>query len=112
MVNMPAEGAVMLSSVDTTQFFDSGSPPPFPFPTPVLTARQLRLGLIGAGITLASVEAAIGAISDDTERAVATVEWQYASQYRRDHPLIAQIGSVLGLQPEMIDNLWMEAAQL
>jgi len=103
--------AVTLASINTAEFFDDGTPPS-PFPTPTLTARQLRLALIGAGITLASVEATIGAISDDAERAVARVEWEYSTQYRRDHPLIARIGSALGLQPEMIDNLWMEAAQL
>jgi len=102
--------AVTLASVNTAAFFDGGAAPS-PFPAPTLTARQLRLGLISAGITLVSVEAAIAAIPDDNERAVASVEWQYASQYRRDHPLIAQIGMALGLQPEVIDNLWAAAAQ-
>lgn len=85
---------------------------PEPEPLPPLTARQLRLGLIAAGISLASVEAAIADIEDATDREIAQVEWEYASQFDRDHPLIEQVGSALGLTPEQIDVAWLAAVNL
>lgn len=79
---------------------------------PPLTARQLRLGLIAAGVTLSSVDAAIAAIPDPTEREIATVEWEYASQFERDHSLIEQVGNALGMTVEQIDAAWLAAMEL
>lgn len=93
------------------------SPPP-PTPEeiraamPSLTARQFRLGLVGAGFSLAQVEAAIAAIPDDQQRAVAEIEWEYASQFERMHPLIEQVGTALGLTVEQIDGMWQAALEL
>lgn len=98
---------------------------PFDFPDPVaplppgltpvvfhhLSARQLRLGLIAAGILPSQVDAAISAIPDATARAIAEIEWEYATQFERDHPLIGQVGGALGLTPEQINTMW-EAALL
>jgi len=83
------------------------NPPP---PPPVLTARQLRLGLVHNGISLSSVEAAIDAIEGPTDREVARIEWEYATTFERSHPLVNQIGAALGLTPEQIDAMWTEAA--
>jgi len=83
---------------------------PPPEPLRPLTARQLRLGLVTNGISLSSVEAAIDAIEDETEREVARIEWEYATTFERSHPLIEQVGSALGLTPEQIDDMWAEAA--
>ena len=85
------------------------NPPP---PMPVLTSRQLRLGLVANGISLPSVEAAIDAIEDEADREVARIEWEYATTFERSHPLIEQVGSALGLTPEQIDDMWAEAATL
>jgi len=85
------------------------NPPP---PMPALTSRQLRLGLVLNGISLSSVEAAIDAIEDPTDREVARIEWEYASQFVRDHPLISQIGTAIGLTPAQIDTMWQEAQSL
>lgn len=71
-----------------------------------LTRRQLRLGLLTNGITTSDVEAAIAAIPDQMDRAVAEIEWADASTYERDHPLIEQVGTALGLAPEQIDVMW------
>lgn len=85
-------------------------PPPLP-PLAPLTRRQLRLGLLTNGITTATVEGAISAIPDPMDRAVAEIEWADASQFERDHHLIEQVGTALGLTPEQIDTMW-EAALL
>lgn len=75
---------------------------------PPLTARQLRLGLIGAGVTLTSVTAAIEALNDPA----ALVEWEYATVYERNHPLVVQIGTTLGLTANQVDTLWAQAFTL
>ena len=85
---------------------------PPPDPLRPLTSRQLRLGLVLNGISLSSVEAAIDAIEDETDREVARIEWEYATTFERSHPLIEQVGAALGLTPEQIDDMWAEAATL
>lgn len=82
-------------------------------PTPQnLTARQLRLGLITNGISTSTVDAAIAAIEDATEREIAQTEWEYASTFERTHPLITKVGLALGLTEEQIDAMWLSAATL
>jgi len=85
---------------------------PPPEPLRPLTARQLRLGLVLNGISLSSVETAIEAIEDPTDREVARIEWKYTTTFERSHPLVNQIGAALGLTPEQIDAMWTEAATL
>lgn len=77
-----------------------------------LTARQLRLGLVMNDISLANVEATINAIENPQDKAVAQIEWEYASQFERDHPLIAQVGGALGLSEGQIDIMWAQAQTL
>ncbi|MBN7778898.1 hypothetical protein JYP49_21820 [Nitratireductor aquimarinus] len=79
---------------------------------PPLSARQLRLGLIDNGITLASVQAAVDGIADTTAREMAQVEWEYATTFERTHALISQIGAALSLTPEEIDTMWEAAGAL
>lgn len=70
---------------------------------PTLTARQLRLGLLDY---LDQVEQII-ANSDD--RAL-QIEWEYATEFERNHPAIVSIGEAIGLTPEQIDAMWINAA--
>lgn len=79
---------------------------------PSLTARQLRLGLVGGGFSITQVENAIAAIPDEQQRSVAEIEWEYASQFERMHPLIGQVGDALGMTPEQIDQMWEQALEL
>lgn len=79
---------------------------------PSLTARQLRLGLITNGISLASVQVAVDGIADPTAREMAQVEWEYATTFERTHALISQIGAALSLTPEEIDTMWEAAGAL
>ncbi|WP_299812449.1 hypothetical protein [uncultured Roseibium sp.] len=77
-----------------------------------LSARQFRLGLLDAGGTFAQVEAAIATIEDETERAKAQIEWEYAATFNRMHPLVVNLSVSLGFKPEDIDVLWARALQL
>lgn len=76
-----------------------------------LTARQLRLGLLAIGIKPADVAAAIAALPEE-QRDAAGIEWDYASEYRRDHTLIATLGASFGLSTEQIDAAWRDAMAL
>ncbi len=77
---------------------------------PDLTARQLRLGLNSLG-KLAVVEAAINQLPDPA-KSEAKIEWEFASTFRRDHPLIIQISPILNLSNEQIDAVWLEYSQV
>lgn len=79
---------------------------------PTITARQCRLMLLNVGITPAMVEAEIAAIEDAGDRERARVEWEYASTYERDHPLIDQMAEAFELPAPQVDALWIAAADL
>lgn len=70
---------------------------------PTITARQLRLALLPR---LDEVESLIEASYD---RAL-QIEWEYATTFERLHPAIVSIGDALGMTPEEIDALWLDAA--
>jgi hypothetical protein len=74
-------------------------------PSPV-TTRQAKLALLAAGL-LDRAEAA----AHQAGRA-AQIEWEYATEYQRDNPLIGAIGEKLGLTEEQIDDLFRDAAAL
>jgi hypothetical protein len=80
-------------------------------PIPNVTARQLRLWLVGQGRTLAQVDAAIAALPEG-QRDVAAIEWEYASTYERTHPLIGALGAALGFTVEDVDQGFRAAAAL
>ncbi|RVT97889.1 hypothetical protein EOD42_08855 [Rhodovarius crocodyli] len=84
---------------------------PFALPRPPLTRRQLRLWLLGRGISTADIEAAIAALPEG-EREAAMIEWQDSSEYRRDHPLLVRLAGDLGLTEAELDAGWAQAVAL
>ncbi|MXO72863.1 hypothetical protein [Alteraurantiacibacter buctensis] len=80
------------------------------FPPEAISMRQARLALLGAGL-LATVDQAIVAMPG-VEGEAARIEWEYAQEVRRDSPLIAALGPVLGLTAEQIDGLFVAGAAL
>ena len=71
----------------------------------VITPRQARLKLFELGL-LDGLEAII-----TTNRAW-KIEWEYATEVRRDSPLIDAVASQEGMTSEQIDQLFVEAAAL
>lgn len=71
-----------------------------------VTPRQARLALLNAGL-LDQVEAAI-AVGSRADQ----ITWEFAVDVRRDYPMIANLGTALGLTGAQIDDLFRAAAQL
>ena len=88
---------------------EDAKPPVAPVPD-VVTMRQARLALLGAGL-LHQVNGAIAAMPG-TEGEAARIEWEYAQEVRRDSPLVAGLSEILGLTDEALDNLYRTAVGL
>ncbi len=89
---------------DGTALVDDVSPPP-EIPRSV-TPRQVRLLLLSQGL-LDQVEAIIAASDKATQ-----ITWEFATEFRRDNPLLLALGYNLGLTDEQIDQFFIAAAQL
>lgn len=76
----------------------------------VVTMRQARLALLGAGL-LTQVETAIDALPEP-HRSAARIEWDYSSEVHRSRAFVQQLGSALGLTDEQLDDLFTQAATL
>ena len=81
-------------------------------PIPSCTQRQIRLWLLGKGVTDAQVRAIIAQLPTALEREEALIEYDYATCYLRTHPLIASLGLALGFTSEQMDAGFQEASQL
>ena len=76
----------------------------------VVTMRQARLALLGAGL-LTQVEAAIDALPEP-QRSAARIEWDYSSEVHRGRAFVQQLGHALGLTDQQLDDLFTQAAAL
>jgi hypothetical protein len=85
--------------------------PPEPPPATV-SARQIRLWLLGRGVSMAAVDAAIDAIPDAAQRDSVRVEWEYAPYVERSHPMLVPLAAALGLTEEQVDQAFVEAATI
>lgn len=79
---------------------------------PELTARQFRLGLVQGGISPDTVAATIEAMPAGPDRDKAKIEWEYATSFKRVHPLIATVSAELGLTDAQVDAMWLAAVNL
>lgn len=79
---------------------------------PSISARQIRLWLVGHGYTLAQVEQAIDGIADQQQREMVRVEWEYAPEVRRDHAWVGPLAAALGLDEAAVNQAFREAATL
>src|SRR5690606_190490 len=79
--------------------------PPEPVPA-VVSAAQGRLALLNAGL-LATVQAAVDQADEATQ-----IWFEYATEWRRDHPILAALGGQLGLSSTEVDDLFRAAALL
>lgn len=82
-----------------------------PVPSQV-SARQIRLWLVGAGVSMATVDSAIDSIPDQPTREAVRVEWEYAPHVERTHAWLVLMAAALGFTTEQIDQAFREAANL
>lgn len=76
----------------------------------VVSMRQARLALLGAGL-LAPVNEAI-ATMEGAKGEAARIEWEYAQEVRRDSPLVAALSAAFGWTAAQLDDLFTEGAKL
>jgi hypothetical protein len=81
---------------------------PIPFS---VTRRQARQALLLAGL-LDSVDTAIAAITDATQRKLAQIEWEDSQDFERNRPLLVSLSAALGLNSAQLDQLFITAATL
>lgn len=74
-----------------------------------ITMRQARLALLDVGL-LGQVDNAIQSLPSP-QKEQAQIEWEYASEVRRDNPLITQLMQALGMNETELDNLFIEGAK-
>ena len=84
--------------------------PPVSKVTKVVTMRQARLALLGAGL-LADVNAAVAAMTG-AEGDAARIEWEFAATVERDSPLVQGLTAALGLSEAQLDGLFEAGAAL
>ncbi len=77
----------------------------------VVTARQLRQQLIGAGL-MSLVKDAIVGIEDETEKAIIENYWEYSQEYELNHPVMQQFATVLGISEEETKAIFEAASKL
>lgn len=97
--------------------FPDAQPPALPEYVPavvavpeVVTMRQARLALLGAGL-LAQVNTAV-ANMPGAEGDAARIEWEYAQEVRRDSPLVAALSAAFGWTSAKLDDIFTEGAKL
>ena len=72
-----------------------------------ITPRQARLALLSFGL-LDQIEGAMAVIEDPAQRKAAEIEWQFASEVKRTHPLVQAFAQQLGWDSEQIDQLMIQ----
>lgn len=73
-----------------------------------VTMRQARIALSRAELIVA-VEQALGAMQGQ-EGEEARIEWEYSQEVYRNKPFVIQLGAVLGLSEEQVDELFISAS--
>lgn len=99
---------------DATLAAAIANPPALVVPVPEsVTRRQLLVALFMAtGVKDTDILTSLAAIADPAARYVATVEFREAGEFRRAHPLIAQLAGQLSLSAEQVDEIFRAAAKL
>jgi hypothetical protein len=76
-----------------------------------VTRRQAKQALLLNG-KLASVQPAIDAITDTTQRSLMQIEWDDSQEFVRSRTTLIQIGAAIGLDAAGLDALFIQASGL
>lgn len=102
---VPKEDWVEVEDDDESLVPDFNFVPPVIVPSSI-TMRQARLILLQYGL-LDDIEAII-----QTQGRAAQIEWEYAQEVHRTHPLLQLLQSAQGLTNEQIDSMFLEASKI
>lgn len=80
-------------------------------PPPPVTRRQLKRWLHSRGL-LEAVPQLISSIADADARALAQIDWEDASTFDADNPLVLTFAAALGMTRQQLHAAWIEAAQI
>lgn len=78
---------------------------------PSVSPRQIRMALLAGGVTEAMVDSVINGFPSPSKEE-AMIAWKYSGSYERSIPIIASIGTALGLSSDQLDTLWLSAGTL
>jgi hypothetical protein len=76
-----------------------------------VTPRQIRLALLGAGVTEAMIDSVINSLTSPTKEA-AMIAWKYSTMFQRHNALIPVIAAMLNFNNQQLDQLWIVASSL
>ena len=76
-----------------------------------ISRRQAKQQLLIMGL-LDDVQTAISAIPDPTQRGMVQIYWDDSQLFERQHPLMMQIGIMLGLDDQGLNQAFKEAYKL
>lgn len=97
---------IQVGGATITTLVDPNAPPPGPIIPQVVSMRQARLALLAVDL-LDDVEAVVAAAGR-----AAQIEWEYATEVRRNHPLLAAVQAAKGMSDADIDQLFIAASEL
>lgn len=84
-------------------------PPPSTDPVNYpLSARQLRLGLVRNGVSLATVQATIDALPSP-QRDEAQIYWEFSTMINWEHPMTQALMALAGIDAKNAAAMWMVA---
>lgn len=99
------------NDITTDEKYQTAEPAPIqPGPPQIVSMRQARLALLNAGL-LQSVNDAVAGLQGAAGEA-ARIEWEYATEVRRDNTLFTALAAELNFTDEMLNGLFTEAATL
>lgn len=78
---------------------------------PPVTRRQLKRWLHSRGL-LDAVPQLIASIEDADSRSLAQIDWDDASTFDADNPLVLTFSAALGMSRQQLLGAWIEAAQI
>lgn len=76
-----------------------------------ISSRQLRSQLIIQGFNLETIEQALNQMPEPN-RSLAKVDWEYATNFYRNNPMIVAVGQLLNLTSEQIDEIFRQGGKL
>jgi hypothetical protein len=78
---------------------------------PDVTPRQIRMALLGVGVTEAMIDSIINSLPSPTKEA-AMIAWKYSTAFQRNNALIPIVAQMLNYSSQQLDDLWLYAGTL